>query len=328
MVEPSPDVETELPLAGGMGSGGAVVRVGDTVRRPIRPQSEAVALFLRHLEAVGFEGAPRHLGADDRGREVLTWIEGDVGVPPFPAWVADEQLLLGVARLQRALHQAASTFVAAARRHLGSGEPARARAVGHRLPQRPLRRERGRQERRRGRLHRLRLRRANRPTARHRHRGAALGADARSGRPGSRAAAVSTSGPASVRSAMSTALTRRSVSSLSTTWARSSTERWCRCGPARRRGRRPTSSPGRLATRSRTAARVRGSMSTPPSCPAEAPVGAQAPPGVIAPIARNEKISTSCTKWMNQAHAIPRVSSIDFARIQPRNQASATPTNP
>ncbi len=110
MVEPAPDFEIELPLAGGMGSGGAVVRVGNTVRRPIRPQSDAVALFLRHLEAVGFEGAPRHLGADDRGREVLTWIEGDVGVPPFPAWVADEQLLLGVARLQRALHQAASTF--------------------------------------------------------------------------------------------------------------------------------------------------------------------------------------------------------------------------
>jgi hypothetical protein len=54
----------------------------------------------------------------------------------------------------------------------------------------------------------------------------------------------------------------------------------------------------------------------------------QPPPGAIAPIARNPKMSTSCTKWMNHAHARPRVSSMDFARIQPRNHASATPTMP
>ncbi len=93
-----------------MGSGGAVVRVGDTVRRPIRPHSAAVAAFLRHLEAVGFDGAPRFLGIDSQGREILTFVEGEVGLPPFPAWVGDEGILLGVARLQRALHDAAGTF--------------------------------------------------------------------------------------------------------------------------------------------------------------------------------------------------------------------------
>jgi hypothetical protein len=106
------DAGDEIPLAGGMGSGGAVVRVGDTVRRPVRPHSSTVAAFLRHLEAVGFEGAPRHLGIDDRGREVLTWIHGDVGVPPYPGWVADEAILRGVAHLQRELHAAATSFVA------------------------------------------------------------------------------------------------------------------------------------------------------------------------------------------------------------------------
>jgi aminoglycoside phosphotransferase (APT) family kinase protein len=104
----APDAEVTLP--GGMGSGGAVVHVGDTVRRPVRPHSASVAAFLRHLEAAGFAGAPRHLGLDDRGREVLTWVEGDVGLPPFPRWVADDALLLGVARLQRELHEAARTF--------------------------------------------------------------------------------------------------------------------------------------------------------------------------------------------------------------------------
>jgi hypothetical protein len=101
----------EIPLAGGMGSGGAVVRVGDTVRRPVRPQSGSVGAFLHHLEAVGFNGAPRHLGMDEKGREVLTWIEGDVGVPPFPAWVGAESVLVGVASLQRDLHRAAAGFV-------------------------------------------------------------------------------------------------------------------------------------------------------------------------------------------------------------------------
>jgi hypothetical protein len=100
----------ERPLAGGMGSAGEVVRVGDTVRRPVRPFTLTVATFLRHLEAVGFEGAPRHLGLDDRGREVLTFVEGDVALPPFPAWVGDDAILLGVARLQRALHEAARGF--------------------------------------------------------------------------------------------------------------------------------------------------------------------------------------------------------------------------
>lgn len=94
-----------------MGSGGAVVRVGDTVRRPVRPHSAAVGAFLRHLEAIGFDGAPRWLGLDDAGREILTWIDGDVGLPPFPAWVGSDTILEGVARLQRELHEAARTFV-------------------------------------------------------------------------------------------------------------------------------------------------------------------------------------------------------------------------
>ena len=227
--------DVEVPLAGGMGSGGAVVRVGATVRRPIRPESDTVALFLRHLEVVGFEGAPRHLGTDDRGRAVLTYVEGDVGVPPFPAWVADG-VLLGPshdcsARSTRRLARSGSPPTPP-----GIGPTSRARARGHRLPQRPVRRERRRAQRRVVAFIDFDFAAPNRPAARHRDRGEALGADARSRRPGSRAASASTRGPASVRSATSTALTRRSVSSLSTTSARSSTERWCRCGPVPRAG--------------------------------------------------------------------------------------------
>ena len=105
------DHDDEVPLPGGMGSGGAVVRVGDTVRRPLRPESTAVHSFLHHLEEVGFDGAPRHLGTDDKGRAVLSYIEGEVGVPPYPEWTIREELLVSVADLQRRLHDAARSFV-------------------------------------------------------------------------------------------------------------------------------------------------------------------------------------------------------------------------
>ena len=70
-------VEPEIPLEGGSHSG--VVRVGETVRRETRPWSSSVHDLLRHLDREGFAGAPRALGFDDQGREVLTYIEGEAG---------------------------------------------------------------------------------------------------------------------------------------------------------------------------------------------------------------------------------------------------------
>jgi len=68
---------TEFPLAGGQQTPG-VVRVGRTVRRPMGPNAPFVHDLLRYLEAVGFDGAPRLLGVDELGREVLTFVEGEV----------------------------------------------------------------------------------------------------------------------------------------------------------------------------------------------------------------------------------------------------------
>ena len=67
----------EIPLAGGDVTHG-VVRVGDTVRRPRGPWSDAVAAYLLHLERVGFRGAPRYLGVDEHGRDVLEFVCGEV----------------------------------------------------------------------------------------------------------------------------------------------------------------------------------------------------------------------------------------------------------
>ena len=105
------DSGEEIPLPGGLGSGGLVVRVGDTVRRPNRPFSATVRSYLDHLRAAGFDGAPLPLGIDASGREVLSYLDGDVAVPPVPAWASEEALLVSVAELQRRLHEASRSFV-------------------------------------------------------------------------------------------------------------------------------------------------------------------------------------------------------------------------
>lgn len=89
--------EPEIALPGGDVTEG-VVRVGRTVRRPVGAHSPLVHALLRHLEAAGFHGAPRFLGIDAAGREVLTFVEGEVAGRPRPDWIADEDRLVSVAR--------------------------------------------------------------------------------------------------------------------------------------------------------------------------------------------------------------------------------------
>jgi len=108
-----------------------VVRVGDTVRRAPGPWSPAVHALLRHLEAAGFDGAPRFLGIDGRGREVLSFVEGETVRPDVPD--RSEELLAGVGRLLRRYHEAAAGFVPppdAAWQH-GVGAPAAGGVVCH-----------------------------------------------------------------------------------------------------------------------------------------------------------------------------------------------------
>jgi hypothetical protein len=100
----------EVELTGGTANQGLVVRVGDTVRRPWRPTTPATHALLRHLEDVGFDGAPRLLGVDDRGREVLTYVPGTAIAPPYPAWSLTTSALESVARLLHRYHDAVESF--------------------------------------------------------------------------------------------------------------------------------------------------------------------------------------------------------------------------
>lgn len=87
-----------------------MVRVGDTVRRPQGAASAGVHALLGHLEEVGFDGAPRYLGEDDRGREVLSYIVGDAATVPYPTWALADGALTSVARLLRRYHEAVASF--------------------------------------------------------------------------------------------------------------------------------------------------------------------------------------------------------------------------
>ena len=94
----------EKVLTGGRITQG-VSRIGNTVRRPTGPHTPFVHSLLRHLEECGFEGAPRVLGIDEQGREILTFIEGHI--PPDLATWSDKQLVRG-AELIRRFHDATS----------------------------------------------------------------------------------------------------------------------------------------------------------------------------------------------------------------------------
>jgi hypothetical protein len=85
-----------------------IVRIGDTVRRPLRPFSLTVQAYLAHLRDAGFTGAPLPLGVDEQGREVLSFVPGNVPVNPLPAETAGDEVLAALAELIRALHEASA----------------------------------------------------------------------------------------------------------------------------------------------------------------------------------------------------------------------------
>jgi hypothetical protein len=104
--------DEEIPLTGGTVA--TVVRVGDTVRRTTDRWSDAVHGVLAHLESSGFEGAPRFLGTDERGREILAWIDGTPSTRPWPAPLLSLDGVRALGRLLRRAHDALATYEPAA----------------------------------------------------------------------------------------------------------------------------------------------------------------------------------------------------------------------
>jgi hypothetical protein len=94
---------SEIPLSGG--DVNVVVRVGDTVRRPRGP--EAVRALLRWYDGVGFDGAPRFLGFDEHGREILSFVDGEPAFAPVPY---GDDVAFAIGRLLRRAHDAQAGF--------------------------------------------------------------------------------------------------------------------------------------------------------------------------------------------------------------------------
>jgi Ser/Thr protein kinase RdoA (MazF antagonist) len=85
----------------------SVVRVGKTVRKPATSATRSVEALLEHLFEVGFRGAPRSLGRDEKDRHVLEYVPG-VTQEPF-LYTSEE--LGRVGRLIREFHAVAKSFV-------------------------------------------------------------------------------------------------------------------------------------------------------------------------------------------------------------------------
>ena len=79
-----------------------IVRVGSTVRRPLKRGADYVHALLGHFERCGFDGAPRFHGIDSQGREILSFIEGFV--PPDNGLRLEEGAVKAGARLIRRVH--------------------------------------------------------------------------------------------------------------------------------------------------------------------------------------------------------------------------------
>jgi aminoglycoside phosphotransferase (APT) family kinase protein len=82
------------------------------VRRPVGDWTPAVHALLDHLESSGFESAPRALGLDAEGREVVTYAAGAVVWPDHFDLLESDGALAEIAGLIRRYHDLAATFVA------------------------------------------------------------------------------------------------------------------------------------------------------------------------------------------------------------------------
>ncbi len=100
--------DLEEPLHGGLVDG-RVWRVGNTVRRPSGDWTATIHALLAHLESKGFP-APRPMGLDEKGREILSWIPGHASVHPWPAILRSPEGSRQVGAMLKAYHQAVQDF--------------------------------------------------------------------------------------------------------------------------------------------------------------------------------------------------------------------------
>ena len=103
--------ENEIVLQGGNVT--AVVRIGETVRRQLKPMSSTIHRLLLHLEEMKFDGAPRFLGIDEKQREILSFVSGETDSGQYPflkPYMRSDEALTEMAWLLRKYHDATASF--------------------------------------------------------------------------------------------------------------------------------------------------------------------------------------------------------------------------
>ncbi|MEV6303470.1 phosphotransferase [Actinoplanes sp. NPDC051861] len=100
----------EEALPGGNTTG--AVLIDGVVHKRASPWTATVHALLRHLEEAGFEAAPRALGFDDQGREMLTYLPGETmgARHSWPAWASADSMLTQVGRWMRQVHDLTAGF--------------------------------------------------------------------------------------------------------------------------------------------------------------------------------------------------------------------------
>jgi hypothetical protein len=102
---------SEETLPGGNTDG--AVRIGDVVHKRASPWTPTVHALLRHLEYAGVDGVPRALGFDEQGRQMLTYLPGEVigDSISWPAWAYADSTLVQVGQWMRRIHDATAVFM-------------------------------------------------------------------------------------------------------------------------------------------------------------------------------------------------------------------------
>lgn len=84
-----------------------IIKDGDRILRPLRANSDFVQQVLKYLEERQVACAPRYLGVDDAGHEVLTYVEGEV---PSDLGYYTDAVTGRAAMLIKSLHQILREF--------------------------------------------------------------------------------------------------------------------------------------------------------------------------------------------------------------------------
>ncbi|XQY93759.1 phosphotransferase [Metabacillus sp. HB246100] len=91
------------------GNVSTVYKVGNTVRREIKPESSKVHSLLKHLENKGYAYSPHYLGIDEKNREILSYIEGEAG-HTCKEYMWSNEALTNIAIMLRQYHDSVRDF--------------------------------------------------------------------------------------------------------------------------------------------------------------------------------------------------------------------------